>query len=64
MNNTAFTEAYIHEKREDRSRASRSVLRHFRVKKLQRKIVAGILGSTFLLVVFGALLLVLPALHV
>ena len=64
MNNTAFTEAYIQAKREDRSRASRTVLRHFRIQKLRRKILFGICGSSFLLMVFGALLFVLPALRV
>ncbi len=48
----------------DSYRISRSVVRHNRVKRLQRRVVVGILGSTMLLLVFGMLLLVLPMFRV
>ena len=64
MNRIAFTEAYFQERKETRKVASNSVLRHFRMRKLKRKVVYGILISAILLTVFGTLLLVLPALKV
>lgn len=61
MNRTVFTEAYFHEKKEDRNLASDTVLHHLRMRKLQKKITLGILGSTALLLICGMLLLALPA---
>lgn len=64
MNRTVFTEAYFQERKECRNIASSSVMQHSLKRALQKKIVNGILVSTLLLVIFGALLLVLPAFKV
>lgn len=49
---------------EHRSRADRSVNRHLMMRRLQSHVAIGILGSTALLIVFGMLLLILPAFKV
>lgn len=56
----AFNEAYSQEKKESRSVASNPVLRHFFLRKLQRKVALGIAVATGLLMLFGTLLLLLP----
>ncbi len=64
MNRTAFTEAYFQERKESRTIASTAVMQHSFKRALQRKLILGILISTVLLMIFGTLLLVLPALKV
>ena len=65
MNRTAYYSYSNNEKpAAEKSRASRSVIRHQRVRRMQRRVAVGILGSTLLLVSFGMLLLVLPAFKV
>ena len=49
---------------EKRSRAERAVNRHLLMRRLQNHVAMGILGSTALLIVFGMLLLILPAFQV
>ncbi len=56
----AFNEAYIQEKKESRSLASDSVLRHCFFRKLKKKVMLGIAVTTGLLMFFGTLLLILP----
>ena len=64
MNRTAYyTDTATHFS-EKRSRAERSVNRHLLMRRLQSRVALGILGSTALLIVFGMLLLILPAFKV
>ncbi|MBE6529563.1 MAG: FtsQ-type POTRA domain-containing protein [Ruminococcaceae bacterium] len=64
MNRTVFTEAYFQERKECRNIASNTVMQHSLKSALKKKIVKGILVSSILLVLFGTLLLVLPAFKV
>ena len=49
---------------QNRSRSERSVNRHLLMRQLQNQVAMGILGATVLLIVFGMLLLILPAFKV
>ena len=65
MNRTAYNDTYTTPaKKKTRSRASRTVNRHLRQRRMQGHVVLGILTSTALLIVFGTLLLVLPSFKV
>ena len=68
MNRTAYSETYRENdrpaNRQPQSRASIAVTRHLRIRRMQAHVVLGILGSTALLIIFGMLLLILPAFRV
>ena len=64
MNRTVYATDYNTPKSETRSRASRSVNRHLFIRRLRDRVAIGILGSTALLIIFGMLLLILPAFKV
>ena len=64
MNRTIYSNNSQTRISRNRSRADRSVKRHLLMRQLQNQVAMGILGSTVLLIVFGMLLLILPAFKV
>ena len=64
MNRTIYSNNSKPRISRNRSRAERSVNRHLLMRQLQDHVAMGILGSTVLLIVFGMLLLILPAFKV
>ena len=64
MNRTVYSTESENRISKNRSYAKRSVTRHLLMRRLQNHVAMGILGSTMLLIVFGMLLLILPAFKV
>lgn len=64
MNRILFSNHSQNRISQNRSRSERSVNRHLLMRQLQNQVAMGILGTTVLLIVFGMLLLILPAFKV
>ena len=64
MNRILFSNHSQNRISQNRSRSERSVNRHLLMRQLQNQVAMGILGATVLLIVFGMLLLILPAFKV
>ena len=64
MNRILFSNHSQNHISQNRSRSERSVNRHLLMRQLQNQVAMGILGATVLLIVFGMLLLILPAFKV